>query len=214
MVSPDGVKRCWGRVKVKGRMFGGWKNNMQKDFFSFSFHPLPFASCPGRKGFTYITALIFVAVVGISLNVAGMYWSTVVKREKEKELLFYGDQIRQAIESFAQSSPGGKSPEYPRSLNDLLRDPRYPNVRRHLRKIYKDPMTPEGQWGYVLASQGRIKGVFSKSKDRPLKTGNFLPPYEKFEKAETYADWKFVFVPEQQTQTPAPAPEEKKAEAE
>jgi len=182
-----------------------------------AFHLLPFASRLRRGGFTYITALIFVAVVGISLNVAGKYWSTITKREKEKELLFYGDKIRLAIESFHKSTPGGKTPEYPRSLDDLLRDPRSPNVRRHLRKIYKDPMTSEGQWGYVIAPKGGIKGVFSKSKNHPLKTGNFLPPYEEFEKAETYADWKFVFVPELKTQTPvppAPPSEEKETGAE
>ncbi len=180
----------------------------------FTFHLSPLASRPGQKGFTYITALIFVAVVGISLNVAGQCWSNKMKREKEKELLFYGDRFRQAIEAYNTATPGGKTPEYPRSLKDLLKDPRYPKVHRHLRKIYKDPMTPEGEWGIVMAPKGGIKGVFSKSKDKPLKTGNFPSPYEDFEKAETYADWKFVFAPEQKTVPPPPPAEEKIPEVE
>ena len=180
----------------------------------FTFNLLPLSSRPGQRGFTYITALILVAVVGISLNVAGQCWSTKMKREKEKELLFYGDKIRQAIESYNTAKPDGKTPQYPGSLKDLLKDPRYPKVRRHLRKIYKDPMTSEGEWGYVLAPKGGIKGVFSKSKDTPLKTGLFPSPYEDFEKAETYADWKFVFVPEQKAAEPPPPDGEKMPEVE
>ena len=91
----------------------------------------------GRKdAFSYITALVFVSVMGISLTAAGTYWSTIIKREKETELLFRGDQIRRAIESYCGGGPGGRGSQYPASLNDLLRDPRYPTLKKHLRKIY------------------------------------------------------------------------------
>jgi len=65
-------------------------------------------------------------------------------------------------------------------------------------------MTSEAQWGYVLAPKGGIKGVFSKSKETPMKTGHFPASYEDFERAKTYSDWKFVFMPEQKTAAPAP----------
>ena len=145
-----------------------------------------------KYGFSYISALIFVSVMGISLTAASTYWSTIIKRDKEQELLFRGDQIRRAIESYFNGGPGGKGEQYPGSLKDLLKDPRYPSMTKHLRKIYEDPMTDDGQWGIIMASGGRIKGVFSKSKDKPLKIGDFPKGYESFENAEKYSDWKFT----------------------
>lgn len=149
-----------------------------------------------QKGFSYISALIFVAIIGITLTTGSRYWSTIIKREKEQELLFRGDQIRKAIESYYKIAPSGRRDQYPQTLNDLLKDPRFPTTQRHLRKIYKDPITNNGEWGIILAPNRRIKGVFSKSKDIPLKTGNFPSVYKDFEKATTYSDWKFVYTPE------------------
>lgn len=150
----------------------------------------------GKSGFTYIGALIVVVVMGISLSTASRYWSTVVKREKETELIFRGDQIRRAIESYCKTTPGGKKPEYPKSLKDLVKDPRFLTPRRHLRKSYRDPMTEEGRWGLVLDSKGGIKGVYSKSEKEPLKVRNFPSDYASlFEKAKKYSDWKFLYPP-------------------
>jgi len=146
-----------------------------------------------ESAFSYISALIFVTVIGISLTAGSTYWSTIIKREKEKELLFRGDQIQKAIESYYNGAPGGGGSQYPASLNDLLKDPRYLVTQRHLRKIYKDPMTKDGQWGLITVQGGRIKGVFSKSVEKPLKVGNFPEKYKNFEKADKYSDWRFVY---------------------
>ena len=145
-----------------------------------------------NHGFTYITALIVVAVMGIGLNAAGTYWSTTMKREKEKELLFRGDQIRRAIVSFSDASDRGNVSRYPRTLKELLKDPRSPSIRRHIRRLYKDPMGPDGEWGLILDDGGRIKGVFSASTETPIKQGNFAAPYESFGRAASYRDWRFV----------------------
>lgn len=147
----------------------------------------------GQSAFSYLSALVFVAVMGVSLSAGGIYWSTAVKREKEKELLFRGDQIRRAIESYYKGAPGGGGAQYPGTLNDLLKDPRYLVTQRYLRKVYQDPMTRDGQWGLIMAPGGKIKGVFSKSKEKPLKVGNFTEDYKSFENAEKYSDWKFVY---------------------
>ncbi len=151
----------------------------------------------GQTGFSYISALIFVAIIGITLTTGGRYWSTMIKREKEQELLFRGDQIRKAIEAYYKAAPGGRGSQYPSSFKDLLKDSRFPTPQRYLRKIYKDPMTEDGEWDVIMSPNNRIKGIFSKSKDVPIKVGNFPAVYDEFEKAETYSDWKFVYAPEQ-----------------
>jgi type II secretory pathway pseudopilin PulG len=145
-----------------------------------------------HQGFTYITAIIVVAVMGIGLNAAGTYWSTTMKRERERELLFRGDQIRRAIKSYHGAAAGGEASRYPKSLKGLLKDPRSPTVRRHIRRLFKDPMGGDGEWGLILASGGGIKGIFSTSTETPIKKGHFTTPYECFERATNYRDWRFV----------------------
>src|SRR5262249_21721971 len=92
----------------------------------------------GAGGFTYIGILIAIAVMGAGLAALGPVARTLQLRELESELMFSGDQIRRAIESYYENSPGGFK-QYPKKLEDLLRDNRYPGVRRHLRRIYIDP---------------------------------------------------------------------------
>lgn len=148
------------------------------------------------RGFTYMGTLVLLIISGIALTEASKYWQTIAKREREMVLLFRGDQIRRAIQSYYKKSPSGRTPSYPQKLKDLLRDPRMPGVTRHLRKLYKDPMTDDGQWRLILDTAGRVKGVFSKSSEVPLKTGNFSLEYNEFEKATKYSDWKFVCLPD------------------
>jgi type II secretory pathway pseudopilin PulG len=151
----------------------------------------------GERGFTYPAALALIIVVSISLMVVQKQWSTMVKREKETELFFRAGQIINGIESFYQSS-SKDSQKYPRSLKMLLKDNRFQGLKRHLRKIYKDPMTKDGQWGTIYDGKGGIKGVFSKSEEEPIKKGNFLKIYKSFEKKTKYKEWKFVYEPKKE----------------
>ena len=146
-------------------------------------------------GFTYLSALIVVVISGIALTAASEYWSTIAKREHEKELFFRGDRIRRAIASYYNAAPAGRPKTYPGTLSDLLKDPRSLKTLRYLRKLYRDPMTKDGEWGLILAEGGGIKGVFSKSTQKPLKTGDFPDEYQSFDKAKRYSDWKFVYNP-------------------
>ena len=143
-----------------------------------------------NRGFTYVGFLIFVALAGAGLAAYGEIASHAAQREKEAELLFRGNQYREGIASYYK-----KEQRYPQSLGELLEDKRYPMPVRHLRRQYVDPMTGEANWGLVEAPGGGVMGVYSRSEDAPLKTGNFLLKNQEFEKAERYADWKFVHSP-------------------
>ena len=146
------------------------------------------------RGFTYVALLIAVAVIGIGLAAVGPVSHTFQMREKEGELLFVGDEFRRAIALYYERSPGGLK-QYPRKLEDLLRDERYPNVQRYLRKIYADPVTGKREWGLVEAPGTGITGVYSLSELPPVKTANFPVLYQSFRTAGKYSDWKFVYVP-------------------
>ena len=154
-------------------------------------------------GFMYVALLFVVAVIGIGLAAAAQIWHTNSKREKEAELLFIGDEFRRALASYAASSPG--APRYPASLDQLVRDDRFPQVRRHLRRIYRDPLTGTTEWGLVPSPLGII-GVYSLSDESPLKQGGFPTPYESFATAATYQDWKFVYTVVATPNTPSASP--------
>lgn len=147
-----------------------------------------------EDGFTYLAALFMVVVIGISIAITAEVWSNVVKREREEELLFRGAEMRDAIKSYYYSSPGARV--FPRELNQLIKDPRFPGVRRHLRKIYDDPMTGKPDWEAIKAPDGAIKGVRSLSGAEPLKKENFPSGFEDFIGKSKYSEWEFVYDPQ------------------
>jgi type II secretory pathway pseudopilin PulG len=145
-----------------------------------------------QGGYAYALVLAFVAVTGLGLASLAQTWSTAAQREREAELLFVGQQFRAAIASYYDQSPGAK--QFPRSLDELLQDQRFPTPKRHLRRLYRDPMTGTREWGLVRYEQW-IVGVHSTSEARPFKTAWFDLQDEAFTGTERYADWRFVHTP-------------------
>ncbi len=145
-------------------------------------------NCPG---FTYLGLLMFIAISGILLAVIGQVWHVEAQREKERELLFIGEQFRSAIGSYYRTSPSDPK-QYPLTLQDLLVDQRFPVERHHLRKIYREPFTGRAEWG-LIKDQGRIVGIHSLSDIKPLKQAGFSGQQDNFNHAENYQRWLFVY---------------------
>ncbi|MBI3145180.1 MAG: type II secretion system protein [Pseudogulbenkiania sp.] len=145
-----------------------------------------------QAGFTYLGVLILVALMGTLLAATGEVWSTVQRRQKEQELLFVGNQFREAIRLYYERSPGGAK-RYPRTLEDLLLDNRYPTTQRYLRKIYVDPMTGKQEWGLIKAPDEGIAGVYSLGRGIPLKVDNFEERNAAFKGALRYSRWQFSY---------------------
>lgn len=142
-----------------------------------------------QQGFTYIGLLFAIAIIGIALATVGVVWSVQARRDREQQLLFVGNQYRQAIGRYLQT--GGV---YPRSLDDLLEDNRVPMPRRFLRRLYPDPMTGAADWELIQSGDGGIMGVASTSQQQPIKVAGFRLADASFEKAECYCSWKFIYV--------------------
>ncbi|OGU23953.1 MAG: hypothetical protein A2580_00735 [Hydrogenophilales bacterium RIFOXYD1_FULL_62_11] len=148
----------------------------------------------GEQGFTYIGVLVLVALMGIALAAAGQMWHTLQQREKEQELLFIGHQFRFALDRYAKLTPG-QAKRHPMVLEDLLQDSRRPEIQRYLRKIYRDPVTGNAEWGLIIGSDGGIYGVHSLSDGEPLKKSNFGLADRQFEGRMKYSDWVFMHAP-------------------
>jgi type II secretory pathway pseudopilin PulG len=156
-----------------------------------------------QQGFTFLGLMIVVAVMGAALAGMGTYFSHEAQREKERELLFVGQQFRAAIESYYRRSPG--APAYPKTLADLVEDKRFPMPQHHLRRVYADPITGQADWVAIEAPGGAgIMGVHSPSQAAPIKRGNFDAQETVFEDARRYSDWQFFYTPPQAPGNPAP----------
>lgn len=144
----------------------------------------------GERGFTYLGVLFLVLLMGIALAGAGQLWSTASQRARERDLLWVGGQYAQALRSYYRASPGVA--QYPAALEDLLEDNRFPQALRHLRRLYPDPFTGSADWGLIRSFDGRIAGIYSQSRQRPLKQAHFPAQWVEFEGLGSHADWRFV----------------------
>jgi hypothetical protein len=150
-----------------------------------------------------LVGLLFMLVaLGVAMATLGTVWHMAAQREKEKELLFIGEEFRHAIASYWQAGPLGQR-RLPKEIEELLRDPRFPNTVRHLRRIYRDPMTGSLEWGVVKDESGAILGVYSRSDRAPIKQAGFTKEQAEFEQASSYRKWVFQFQPDQAGGKPA-----------
>jgi type II secretory pathway pseudopilin PulG len=154
--------------------------------------PSPHASRRSpQSGFTYLGALFLIALLGIMAAGAATLWSTEARRAKEVELLWVGDQYRHALKSYFEATQG-PAKLYPKQLEDLLEDKRGLIAKRHLRRLYRDPMAGDDLWGLLKDKDGGIVGVFSLSEAVPLKIDGFAAIDKSFKDARRYADWRFL----------------------
>jgi len=105
----------------------------------------------GRQaGYALIVILLFAALVLVSLSAAVPSVLTQGQREKEAELIFRGEQYKQAIGRYYR-----KFGRYPLKIEDLLET----NKLAFLRREYPDPMTPDGKWRLIrIGPTGELIG--------------------------------------------------------
>lgn len=154
-----------------------------------------------QRGLIYVALLLALAAVGglsaIGLKVA----QSIQARQAEAELLAIGLEFRNALQSYAEATPNGLPPS-PETLDELLRDRRYPGIKRHLRRLYHDPMTGKAEWGVVRGVDRRIVGIHSLSAGKVFKRSGFMPGMETLTEKEVYSDWIFGIVLPQQDSIP------------
>ena len=152
-----------------------------------------------QKGYILIALMVAIFILSIGLLVAILVWETQLQREREEELIFRGKQYVEAIRVFQMKNPGS----FPKTLDELIEE-------KCIRKLYKDPMSEDGEWNIILLSQEiaakpkagvqkvlvapysalsavqnpRIIGVVSASSKKSIKIYN---------DQETYDKWLFFY---------------------
>jgi type II secretory pathway pseudopilin PulG len=95
------------------------------------------------RGYVLIMLMFIVTILAIGLMVAVPVWETQIRREKEEELIFRGNQYVEAVRIYQLKNPGS----FPQELDVLVE-------QKCLRSLYKDPMTQEGEWNLILQMPG------------------------------------------------------------
>ncbi len=143
------------------------------------------------RGFTWWGMLLVLALSGTALAALGRQWSVQLQREREAELRFRGEQIREAIGRYrAARQPAA----WPSALDDLLDDPRVgleDRPRHHLRRRWTDPFTGQADWELLPAPppQTGFVGVRSRSGAARLATDGTPAATPG---GARVSDWRFV----------------------
>jgi len=158
---------------------------------------------PAQSGFTYLFVLMLITLIGMGLAAAGTLWHIDAQRAREAELLFIGDQYRQAIRSYYELDPA--QPHLPQSLDDLLEDNRRPGIVRHLRRAWRDPLTGRP---FALIREPDTQGITGGCRPapgQPFRNAEFAAKDEAFKDAKRYAEWRFIFSPAPAAAAASPA---------
>jgi hypothetical protein len=126
--------------------------------------------CRPRKdsseaGYILLIVMMMATLLFISLAAALPSIYVEGQREKEKELIFRGEQYARAIMLFHEQFK-----RYPSSVKELL----HTNNLSFLRKDYPDPMTRSGQWRFIHATasgvilDSKILAPPGKQQNKPL----------------------------------------------
>ena len=150
-----------------------------------------------QNGFTFIALLFVLLLFGLGSVTFARYWSEIQRRDRETEWLRVGSLYAAAIADYYLASPGSVK-QYPRRLEELTEDNRFVGLRRHLRRVYGDPLLSGAGWEVLREPQGGIFGVRSISNHPPLRQVNFGPWVQLRGAPQKYADIEFVFVPERE----------------
>ncbi|MEJ2007152.1 MAG: hypothetical protein P8Z30_03195 [Acidobacteriota bacterium] len=119
-----------------------------------------------RAGEGYVLLIMMMIATLLLISLAAAVPSIYVEgqREKEKELIFRGEQYARAIELFHT-----KFNRYPTSVKELL----HTNNMSFLRRAFRDPMSKDGKWRFIHATasgiiiDSKILGPPSKQKKKP-----------------------------------------------
>jgi type II secretory pathway pseudopilin PulG len=156
-------------------------------------------------GYTYVAVMVLLAVLSLASALTLEVAQTNARRSGEAELIAIGKEFERAFASYYRQSPMGAR-RHPEKLEDLVRDPRLPGVKRHLRKVYVDPMTGE-PWGTIAAPGGGIMAVYSMAPGQPYREDLVLAmtpapalaasaPDAADTRPTSYAEWRFGFDPQ------------------
>lgn len=150
---------------------------------------------PARApGFTYVGLMVLIAVIGVAAAATVQVADLARRRAAEAELLYVGKQYIKAFLEYELYTPEGNGSRAPSRLEDLLQDPRRPEMRRYLRQLYPDPITGKLDWQLVRAPGGGVMGIRSASCAETIRRSFTDGDMMYLDGQKRYCDWTFAYM--------------------
>ena len=97
----------------------------------------------GERGVLLVALIVALTVMMILLTASAQSWTAIMKREREQELIFRGNQYMHALRAYHKDHGG----TFPTELKVLLEPG--PRGHRYIRQLYTDPFSEEGEWNLL-----------------------------------------------------------------
>src|SRR6185436_5797954 len=109
------------------------------------------APAHGERGYTLVALLALMSLLALFAMAAAPNVSQQAQREREKEAIFRGEQVSDAIRSYYQYRGGQGTNSLPTSLDQLLEGiPRGTRKLQILRvEAAHDPLSRDGEWRLI-----------------------------------------------------------------
>jgi len=102
----------------------------------------------GRQdGYVLLVIMVMLTLMLLAMTVAAPYVVTQVKRDREEELIHRGRSYARAVKLYFK-----KFGRYPSTLKELENT----NNIRFIRKLYKDPVTKDGEWRIIHLGEAKF----------------------------------------------------------
>ncbi len=146
-----------------------------------------------NKGFLYIMVLFAIVVISIMMLKTFESWEYLLDRDKEAELIFRGEQIVNAITQYNR-----KKGAFPKTLEELYKN-------KYLRKLYKDPVSENGEWNivsfpkmtgkekYVVIPHSLWKSLKGSYRIVGVVSSVHKKGYKVYKEKEYYDEWLFAY---------------------
>ena len=110
---------------------------------------VPRTARAAQRGHLLVILMMGLAVMLIMMTAAAQSWTFQMRRERELELIFRGEQYVKALDAFRKASGGA----FPIGDLKVLAQKNAGGIR-FIRKLYPNPMDPNGEWQYLYLHPG------------------------------------------------------------
>jgi type II secretory pathway pseudopilin PulG len=100
-----------------------------------------------ERGHLMIALVVALAMLLIFSTVATRSWLDVIRRDREADMMFRAQEISRALLKYRKANQ-----RLPNTLEELMEPG--PQGQYFLRRLYEDPLIPDGQWGLIYSAPG------------------------------------------------------------
>ncbi len=101
----------------------------------------------GERGHIMVALMVAITILTVFLTVGAEKWSTILRRDREVELVFRGMQYAQGLAAYQQEHGA-----LPTDVEMLIK--KGPKGHRYIRQLFPEPFSKDGKWAYLYLAPG------------------------------------------------------------